>query len=167
MKHGRLSQYCQLWFKVMSTETFYINTESERQACMRAIDNPGHYEVTIKPITPEKYRSGQQNKAIHQGARQIADRCKLAGITKADLYSKVAKHEDFNCVDEHAAKEVLQVICLHLTGEPHTSSLKPNQVSEMWELASLAFSQRLSLDIGDFPSMEAQRIESMINSGQV
>lgn len=148
-------------------QEFYTSTESQRQAAMAAFDNDGYYRVTVEKISEQEYRTGQQNKALHKGFSIAADRCRAAGITKADLYNKAAKHEEFNAPDGEDVKNVMREICRHLVGEPKTRKLPPDRVSEAWELLAMAFAQRLGIDIGPLPSLEQQRIQSIVDRNWV
>lgn len=148
----------------MSAETFYINTESERQACMRAIDNHGHYEVTIKSITPEKYRSGQQNNAIHKYCAMAAEALNDAGFDMNVVLSEAETPTPWTM--ETFKNTVWRKLQLAMGLPKSTTKLTRTQVSEVYDVVNRGVIAKRGISL-PFPSTENREYESMINSGQV
>jgi hypothetical protein len=63
--------------------------------------------------------------------------------------------------DENDVKETARAIAQMLFGDHSTTKIPPNKVGDVWELLGAAISERLNVDIGDLPSLESQRINSM------
>ena len=144
-------------------ETYYINTERERQDCIAAIDNDGCYEVTIKPIKPEEYRSQKQNKAIHKYCSLLAGAYNEAGL---DMQVVLAKQLAVPWSMERVKDNQWRQIQIALGYPESTTKLKTDQVTHVYETLNRHTSQNFGIGFA-FPSEESQRIQSMIDSGQV
>ena len=122
--------------------------------------NQGIAEITIKL---KSKRTSQQNRALHKGFKIAGDKLAAAGITKEVFYRDVSKNHTF-LADESDVKETARAIAQMLFGEHSTTKIPPNKVGEVWELLGSAISERLNVDIGDLPSLDGQRIKSIIDN---
>lgn len=140
----------------------YIKTETDRQQAMRVFDSDAVFEVWIREIDESEYRSGLQNRSLHKGLRNAGDALAARGITKQVAYSEASKNHIF-LADEHDAKEIFRAMCKALFGIDSTAKIPMDKMSEAWEKFSFIMSERLNVDVGDFPSVESMRRESLLN----
>lgn len=145
----------------MALEENITTPEELTDYCQKMVDmfcDHGEIKATTKIV---KNRTSLQNKALHKGLKNAGEKLAAAGITKSFLYENASKNHHF-LADEEDAKEIVRAIALSRYGERSTTAIPPGDVSDVWEIFSMVMSERISIDVGDFPSIEGQRIKSLV-----
>ena len=128
---------------------------------IKQAEEGGAEKVKISASIPRS-RTVTQNAALHYGFKHIAQLCNEQGIERDILYSQISEKVDFP-VSDNDVKEVCRGIALVMFGKRTTTAIPSDQCKDVWLVMQMAFSQRLGVDIGDFPSLESLRTQSQLN----
>lgn len=145
----------------MAKRTLAVYSEATKREAVKAFSGQGFYEVTVKEINdPRKARTVLQNRAIHAGFSKASLRCNQAGVCGSMVLS-IPKAE-LPATPENI-KDVFRAAGAALGYGRETSRMEASQLSEVWDLISVAFLERRGVDIGGFPSIGTQIEESIIS----